>query len=244
MNYFSFDVESEGLLGSPFAVGWVIVDSDGNEIRDGYLACEMAGEAPLSDIEWVEQNVLPVLPRFSSTDSYYNCSDIEEVLRLFWKAWRDAKQEFGDITMVTDCMFPVEAWFLQLALSENNCKMEDSPYPVLDVASVIAACGGDPIATLPRKPEELPAHNPVNDARQSVRIMLGIMGEISRDRGLAVAHGYYGELWVLPSGDYVIAKERPPGAKRPDPPTVEIVETNDVGAPTTTYTNDAEDRDE
>lgn len=34
--YFVFDVESVGLFGEAFAVGWVVVNARGEELADGY----------------------------------------------------------------------------------------------------------------------------------------------------------------------------------------------------------------
>ena len=46
-----------------------------------------------------------------------------------------------------------------------------SPYPFLDVASLITSAGGDPLGNLPRENDELPAHHPLHDARQSSRLL-------------------------------------------------------------------------
>lgn len=183
--YFSFDTESCGLLGRPFAAGWVIVDEKGQELEEGYLACEPRLSA--QQHQWVIDNVLPALPE-------PNCDGDLVVLRRFWEAWTTAKQQYSGIVMVSDCPWPVEAGFLLRCQKEVGFGMEDSPYPILDVASVMAAGGYDPIGSYDREPNEEPVHHPTNDARQSIRLMLSTMQEIAADRSLAIVHGRYGPL--------------------------------------------------
>lgn len=75
-----FDVESNGLHGEGFAVGWVIVDDEGQVIKSGYEACEPRG--PIDP--WVKENVLPSLPIATQPN-------VETVRALFWAAWEEAK---------------------------------------------------------------------------------------------------------------------------------------------------------
>lgn len=165
-HWFSLDVESMGLLGEPFAVGWVIVDEEGNEKEEGYLAYPhlTEGVSP-DDMKWMQENVLPHLPE-------PNCKDADDLCHRFWDAWTTAHVNYDGLTMVSDVPFPVEAGFLLRCLKMLGLGMGDSPLPIIDVASVLLATGQDPLGTYSRLDNELPAHNPLNDARQSVRQML------------------------------------------------------------------------
>ena len=160
--YFSFDVESDGLFGRPFAVGWVVVNENGAELSTGYL-----GVRCVVDNAWVVENVLPAIPE-------PNCADEYDMLVGFWEAWKKAKMAYPGIVMVTDCPFPVEAGFLLRVVRDirPQITMEDSPYPIIDVASALALLREDPLASYERLENELPEHNPVCDARQSVRLFL------------------------------------------------------------------------
>jgi len=187
--YFSFDVESVGLLGRPFAVGWVIVDETGKEYEEG---CLVSGTpiAIIKESAWIIENVIPALPEFSERsfleDEYYispssNCYDEYDMYEKFWKAWTEAEKDYPGILMVTDTPFPVEAGFLLRMHREGVIflTLENSPYPLIDVASVLFAHGHDPIANYDRKENEMPVHHPTKDARCSVRIMLECMkGEL------------------------------------------------------------------
>jgi hypothetical protein len=55
--------------------------------------------------------------------------------------------------------------------------MEESPYPVLDVATALAVRGLNPLGTYVRLEAEKPAHNPLCDARQSARIYTGLLAD-------------------------------------------------------------------
>ena len=186
--YFSFDVESRGILGTPFAVGWVIVDETGKEWGDGYLAVPATFYHSDPTDQWLIENVAPALPVLpvkqflSQNDEVFigttgNCERSYHLYERFWSAWEQAKKLYPGILMVTDCQFPVEAEFLLRVHrdSEVNLTIENSPYPLIDVASVLFAHGHGPIANYDRKENELPVHHPTNDARQSVRIMLAAL---------------------------------------------------------------------
>lgn len=96
--------------------------------------------------------------------------------RLFWEKWMEWKVKGA--SLFTDCGWPVEANFMSKIVSfDPENRKWNGPYPMHEIASIILAYGGDPLATNPRLPHELPAHNPLNDARQSARIMLEHMWE-------------------------------------------------------------------
>lgn len=161
--FFSFDVESIGLYGAPFAVGWsVLQESSGRELASGCFALNYWKEstwfqdATRDTQKWLLANI-PELPKTHDSRAL-----MEGDFAKSWKAW-----ERKGAIMVADCPFPVEAKFLLRAGIGS--------YPLIDVASVRMAVGLDPLETCPRLPHELPAHNPLNDARQSGRLLLGAL---------------------------------------------------------------------
>lgn len=159
-----FDVESVGLHGEGFAVGFVILE-DGRVIASGSCACPLdAARGDASDRKWVQDNVtLPAqhVPRSSP----------REVREWFWGIWTRYKKDGAELW--TDCGWPVEANFLSACIADEPLGRKwEGPYPLHDVALVIKAAGGDPLATNLREPGEEPAHNPLTDARQSARLLL------------------------------------------------------------------------
>jgi hypothetical protein len=158
-----FDVEGIGLHGEGFAVGWVVVDGDGNELGSGIEACD-PGEAigHPGDAAWVAANIPPIArTRHTPFD----------VRGAFWRCWM-AEKEQGAV-LVADCAWPVEARFLAACVDDfRRVRAWDGPYPLHEVATMRLAAGLDPLATAPRLPTEEPKHDPLADARQSARLFI------------------------------------------------------------------------
>jgi len=159
-----FDVESVGLHGDGFAVAWVVVTESGQRLQEGCLSCDPAQcDGTRENHQWVRENV-PLLERTSPTKHHLRDA--------FWHAWR-SWADLGAV-LVADCAWPVEANFLSACVAQNHTEREwQGPYPLHDLASVLLALGAaDPLAVTERLPDELPAHHPLMDARQSARQLL------------------------------------------------------------------------
>jgi hypothetical protein len=159
-----FDVESVGLYGEAFAVGWVVIDSAGCEIESGILSCPLEqAKGADQDRDWVKTHVVPALPK-------PNCADPFGIRCLFWskiQLWKSQGAEFW-----ADCGYPVEANFLiACVLDDRENRVWNAPYPLHEIASVLTLAGRDPLGVYDRLPSELPAHNPLCDSRQSARLM-------------------------------------------------------------------------
>ena len=164
----AFDVESVGKHGPGFAVGWVVVDKNGIELEERYLASYT--EAWLNTVElgnsredraWVKENVLPAL-------SGSNCRDLFEVRDYFWQSW--LKWRDRGALLVADCSWPVETNFLATCVKHHPTRREQGPYPLHDVSTALLMAGKDPLLSYDRLPNELPKHHPTCDARQSARL--------------------------------------------------------------------------
>ena len=169
--YFVFDVESVGLHGEGFAVGWVVVNEDGEELTCGILACPLEkAQGSDEDREWVKQNV----PEHAWQGKYFTYASPMEVRQEFWRVWKLWKKQ-GAI-LVADCPWPVEARFLIECVNDDPKNRNwEGPYPFIDVASVRLAAGLDPLGTDERIEGESPAHDPQRDARQSARLFIEAM---------------------------------------------------------------------
>jgi hypothetical protein len=150
-------VESNGLQGAAFAVGWVLTE-DGKEVDNGFLRCPIDGEIN----PWVAENVIPFLPP-------ENCSSAKEMRDLFWDAWLTAKSK--EATAWADCGFPVETGFLSVCVADDIHERQwNAPFPLHEIATVFAMAGLDATAKHDRLPDETP-HHPTGDARQSARLL-------------------------------------------------------------------------
>ena len=161
----SFDVESLGLYGEGFAVGAVVIKDD-VEIDSFYARAEHLPRNLVSDEDWswLERNVFHLLVPPTHKLKH-------EAQEAFWEWWTPHRE--AGAVLVADCPYPVEArWLMECVGNNNEARKWQGPYPLIDVASVLAALGRDPLATYSRLPNEEPAHHPLMDARQSARVML------------------------------------------------------------------------
>ena len=162
-----FDVESIGLHGDGFAVAWVVVNRSGQRLGEGCMACprDLCAGTDESRL-WVNENV-PPLEVTSPTPQHLR--------NAFWHQWRYWADQGA--VLVADCAWPVEANFLSACVRLNHAEREwQGPYPLHDLASVLLTRGADALAVTERLPDELPAHHPLMDARQSARQLLFALG--------------------------------------------------------------------
>lgn len=173
--FFVFDVESVGLYGSPFAVGWVVIQENGVQVEEGLLNCYSGTGSGM----WLETNGHPedvqwVLDHVPVMDLTHR--NIAPMMHDFWGVYLRNK----DCVFVADCPYPVEARFLNRLFGDNRVRQQHSPYPLLDVGSIAFTAGLDPLKSFERHPTELPLHNPLCDARQSARIMIEALDRIRK----------------------------------------------------------------
>jgi len=160
--FFVFDVESVGLHGEGFAVGFIVQDADGNELETGRFACHPnAARGSKEGAEWVASNIRTIEPTHTAPWL---------VRAAFWRRWREWQGKGA--VLVADCAWPVEARFLMQCVDDSPIEREwQGPYPLHDLASITLARRGDPLAKNERAPIELPEHDPLCDARQSARLL-------------------------------------------------------------------------
>lgn len=162
-----FDVESRGLQGEGFAVAYVVMVGD-QEVDSGFAWCRPAHVGGTNEgLAWVEKNVMPHFHESPTHDT------APEVRDFFWRAWRQWAERGAQLW--ADCGWPVEARFLIECVDDDPAAREwNGPYPLHDIATVVALSGGDPTARETRSPSE-PAHHPLHDARVSARQLLRLV---------------------------------------------------------------------
>ncbi len=166
---FAFDVESIGLFGEAFAVaGGLYLRAGGAAFEFCHACAPGRCRGGDDDRAWVAANVPPI----ETTHP-----DPEAVRQAFWQGWTRAR-EAGAI-MVAHCLWPVEAAFLAACILDAPTERKwQGPYPFYDLSSLLLACNTDPTADLPRRPEELPKHSPLADARQCARLFFESLDRI------------------------------------------------------------------
>lgn len=173
----SFDVECRGLYGQTFAVGFDLTTNAGRSIYSGIHCC------PFSDVDceesksyndaWIEENVLPHIP---SPNCFTAFGVREKFMAEVLSISRMAAKQGEDFLFLADVPYPCEARFLMECWRDDPGKHGPlMPYPLLDLSSILLAKGYNPVYTFARRDNELPAHNPLCDARQASRIYHQLM---------------------------------------------------------------------
>lgn len=188
---FVFDVESQGLYGEGFAVGWVVLDG-GRVAEEEFAICNpgVVTGGDQKDIQWLKENVYPWLlgmdAQFPETGSMTMtdpttgvpvtiCADHPTLREVFWRALE--RWTVRGAQVWADCPVPVEANFLRSCVAAAPSRKWKAPYPLYDVTtlSLIAGTG-----QLLRLANELPAHHPLMDSRQSAREILAGLEKLGR----------------------------------------------------------------
>lgn len=165
--YMVFDVESVGLHGEGFAVGYVVVAPDMEVAVGTRYTChpDRANGGP-EGRAWVAENCPPV---------EIDCASPRTVRNRFWQDWLLMKERGA--VLVADCAWPVEARFLAACVDDDpEARQWQGPYPLHELASFMVAAGMDPMATYDRLPDE-PQHDPLGDARQSARLLIRALSQ-------------------------------------------------------------------
>jgi hypothetical protein len=165
-----FDVESVGLHGEGYAVGWTVVDRGGRRIATACYHCDPdRADGDDEGRRWVRENAPTPPVGHKESPHLVRC--------MFWEAWEYAKERGA--LLFADCAWPVEARFLAACVDDDRAaRCWGGPYPLHDIASVRLAAGFDPLATEERLPDELPVHNPQADAIQSARLLLEALDKL------------------------------------------------------------------
>ena len=165
-----FDVESVGLHGEGYAFGYVVhKTSTGEQVEEGIITCPSAlavGDA--SGREWIQKHVDPHLP-FPVEQTPH------EVRTLAWQVL--TRWSVRGAVIFVDWGWPVEARFLARCV-DDDLRRKTMISPIQEIATVVELAGAGEDSA--RRPEELPLHNPLSDARHSLRILLQALARLQR----------------------------------------------------------------
>jgi len=205
--FFVFDVESIGLYGEGFAVGWVVTDRALTIFDQGVIS--IAPEFAMGtkkDHQWIQDNVLCSLPSPTISIDYletfwfsnsldanyfkaetdlgldYYQSFPQEILPFILRSrfW-DKIQEWNapEVSFWGDCIYPVETNFLAACVEDRPSRMIQAPYPLNEIATVLRLARQDPLKDYARLDRELPKHHPTKDSLQSARLLVENLNAIN-----------------------------------------------------------------
>lgn len=168
--YMVFDVESIGLHGEGFAVGYVVCGVGMQAMVGTTYACPPdAANGDTDGRAWIASNCPPIEATHKTP---------RKVRDAFWQDWLLWKERGA--VLVADCAWPVEARFLIACVNDDPINRTwEGPYPLHELASFMVAAGMDPMATYERLDDE-PQHDPLGDARQSARLLIQALGRLAK----------------------------------------------------------------
>lgn len=164
---FSFDGETIGLYGEPFAISYVVCNLEGEELENGYISCPIENaNGDSSNREWVFEHVIPHIPGKT------NYETPKELCEAFYRIWIDIKSKYKQVIAVADCGYPIEANIFFRAIKPfEKTRQFTGPYPLHEVGTALLIAGMNPV-DYPRIENELPIHHPLKDARYAARLFL------------------------------------------------------------------------
>lgn len=170
--FFVLDVESVGLHGEGFAVGYVVVDEKGTVHEQGLGWCDPIQAWGLDPgREWVKEHV-----NLEGAPTHRGPFEVREWFWNQFQAWRDKGAH-----IFADCGYPVEAGFFRACQQDRLNRDFAGPFPLHEVQTILLATfvPGEELELaelVKRRESELPEHNPLKDARHSARILLTSLG--------------------------------------------------------------------
>ncbi len=128
---FSFDAETDGLWGNPFAIAATVTSPDGIEVAT--FAARLDDSVVTND--WVKENVLPHIQDIQIVDNY------ETMLNEFADFYMEHK---ADAVCICHNPVPVEAHLLREMHRVGAIGEWDAPYPLIDLNGLLDHAGEDP----------------------------------------------------------------------------------------------------
>lgn len=170
------DAETDGLFGTFLSVASIMLDDVGDEV-DEFYGVLREPETAIS-LEWVRVNVFPYLKDPVRSDSdYYETED--DLIEAFWGFYM--RHRGADV--ISDVPHPVESRLFARAVGHDLKAREFmSPYPLLDLSSMLYINGYDPIIARGELVDvsDLRIHNAFDDVRMTIRVwkkMKGLLNE-------------------------------------------------------------------
>lgn len=185
---FSFDAETNGLWGEPFAIAATVTDPDGVEVAS--FSRRLPNAVVTND--WVKENVLPHIQDIPmigtefidlpiSEDQYWQdlISWYNTLIEEFSKFYLSHKQ---DAVIIAHCPCPVETHLIRSMHDMGFIGDWDGPFPLIGIEGLLDAAGENPTEakeyatnhglSLP----EGSAHNPLFDCRLATTMYRHLKG--------------------------------------------------------------------
>lgn len=167
---FSFDAETDGLWGQPFAVAAIVYEGEQETAR---FIARLSDDVVVN--QWVKDNVLPTLSDIAPTHDTYDA-----MLRDFAAFYLTYKR---DADCICHMGYIVEAYLLREMHRLGFIGDWDAPYPLYDVSGNLQAAGEDAtsVDAYAKKyglqvSDYGTTHNPLYDCEVAARVYMHLNG--------------------------------------------------------------------
>lgn len=174
MRIFSFDAETNGLWGQPFAVAALVYDENGNETARFVGRCPIEGKVD----DFVAESVLTQMEKIEESHDSYDAL-LAEFAEFYLR-------EKTDAAVIAHMATPVESGLLWDMHSRGKIGDWDGPYPLIDIAGGLAQASEDPTSCdgyaekygVTVDPAEFAGgtHNPLYDSAQAAAVYRHLVG--------------------------------------------------------------------
>jgi len=192
----SLDVESVGLTGTSFGYAHTFYDVTSCGEVESFIVYgdykqtpeyveyqallkeleleSLPEDDPRSRIPWIEKNVIPAIPATATI-----MPSLREFREAAWTTYQSVMRRVEEYTgekpdVIAGNGYPVEAkFFIDCTNDDLKARCFKGPFPLHEVCTYVHSfdLSPDQMKQLNRRePNELPVHNPLADARQSLRI--------------------------------------------------------------------------
>jgi hypothetical protein len=177
----SLDVETNGLHGSIFAIGAVLIKCNSDYTHTWVTGEFFDAAAPSVEIDdWVEANVIPKLVK-KVGKPMNTWQSGRNLLRKFAKFYKEAMHKNAEV--VVFCPYPCEASFFRDLFNLGLIDEREHPCPMYDLATLLHYEGcKDPAsveanyeAITCKKYDNKRAHDPMYDAETQLDVYLKLM---------------------------------------------------------------------
>lgn len=171
---FSFDAETNGLLGKPFSIAAIVSDENGIETARFIGRCPIEGKVD----DFIVEKVLPQMEGIEESHESYDA-----LLAEFAQFYLREKE---GSTIIAHMAVPVESGVMRDMHSRKFIGDWDGPFPLIDIAGCLDQAGEDPTSCdgyaekhgVAVSPADFAGgtHNPLYDSAQAAAVYRHLVG--------------------------------------------------------------------
>lgn len=172
-HFFIIQAQSMGLYGEIFAIGFIVINSDGEILKEGILKCpHQLAQGLDSDREWVNKHVIAATEKITSNHiSIFNTP--KELYENIWEIWLEMKKQYEKLYCASYIGYPIIMnLFYKCVMKNVESRQMLAPYPLLEIDTSFLMTNYEiSPKNISRFDTEIP-YNPLCDAKYYGRLFI------------------------------------------------------------------------